>query len=381
MVAKNDVSDLIRFALTTLFIVLFFVGVGLVAVVLVGKQASKVNVADISKAVGIKPKAAAKEPLTMHFVGDVMLDRGVEFMVDKYGNGDYSFPFLNATEKLKAADVVFGNLEGPVSDQGYRVGSIYSFEANPKAIDGLKYAGFNVMSCANNHMFDYTRAALEDTLTRLKAADIICVGAGMDAADAAAPKFLNVKGNKIAFLGYADFDVPSWLAAEKLSGFARLTAADLKTGIERAKNEGADIVVVSFHFGTEYQPAANDSQIKWAQSAIDNGADLVIGHHPHVVQSLEEYKSNFNPNQDRLAGSVDKKNIFNFGFNSSKEEASNQKSGWIAYSLGNFVFDQNFSVETMEGGFLEVETKDGKITSVVEKKVKINNHYQPNIID
>ncbi|MCX6758841.1 MAG: hypothetical protein NTX14_03975 [Candidatus Nealsonbacteria bacterium] len=68
MVAKNDVSDLIRFALTTLFIVLFFVGVGLVAVVLVEKQASKVNVADISKAVGIKPKAAAKEPLTMHFV-------------------------------------------------------------------------------------------------------------------------------------------------------------------------------------------------------------------------------------------------------------------------------------------------------------------------
>ncbi|HOX30435.1 MAG TPA: CapA family protein [Candidatus Paceibacterota bacterium] len=376
MVAKNDISDLIRFALTTVFIVLFIVGVAIVAGMLIGRQTLKISVADVTKAVGYKPKPV-KEPLIMNFVGDVMLDRGVEYMVNKYGNGSYNFPFLLVAEELKA-DVVFGNLEGPVSDQGYKAGSIYSFEADPRAIDGLKYAGFNVMSCANNHMLDYTRAALEDTLVRMKNANILCVGAGMNAAEAGAPKYLDVKGNKIAFLGYADFDVPAWLAGEQTSGLARLTAADLENGIQTARKEGADLVIVSFHFGAEYEPAANDRQIEWARAAIDKGADLVIGHHPHVIQPLEEYEAD--SKQGALAGTIKKENVFKFGQTGEKEEKASNKRGWIVYSLGNFVFDQNFSQETMEGGVLEVKTENGKISDVVLKKAKINSRYQPEII-
>jgi poly-gamma-glutamate synthesis protein (capsule biosynthesis protein) len=381
MVAKNDISDLIRFGVTTLFIALFFGGIVFALVWVLGKEASKVNVADLSKAVGLTTAApaapAAKEPLTMHFVGDVMLDRGVEYMINKYGGGDYRFPFLNVADKLKAADVVFGNLEGPVSDKGYKAGSIYSFEADPKAIDGLKYAGFNVMSCANNHMFDYTRLALEDTLSRLQEAGILCVGAGLNQADVSAPEFLDIKGNKIAFLAYADFDIPSWQATDSRSGFAKLTTESLKTGIETAKKQGADIVIVSFHFGAEYQAAENETQRKWAYSAIDDGANLVIGHHPHVVEPVEEYQPSV-PSDGAIGKSMKRENLFNYGFIPKKEEAGASAPGWIAYSFGNFVFDQSFSKDTMEGGFLEVFTDNGKIKSVSTKKVQINNRYQPN---
>lgn len=385
MVAKNDISDLIRFGVTTLFIALFFGGIAIALVWALGKEAAKINLADISKAVGLTTAApvapAAKEPLTMHFVGDVMLDRGVEFMVNKYGDGDYRFPFLNIANDLKTADVVFGNLEGPVSDKGYKAGSIYSFEADPKAIDGLKYAGFNAMSCANNHMFDYTRLALEDTLSRLGEAGILCVGAGLTQADASAPKFLEIKGNKIAFLAYADFNVPSWLATDSRSGFADLTEANLKSGIEAAKNQGADMVIASFHFGTEYETAENETQTKWAHLAVDDGASLVIGHHPHVVEPMEEYQPK-KAEKSSLQASMERENAFNYGFGpQEKKEADTPASGWIAYSLGNFVFDQSFSNKTMEGGFLEVFTENGKIISVDEKKVRLNSRYQPNLIN
>jgi poly-gamma-glutamate capsule biosynthesis protein CapA/YwtB (metallophosphatase superfamily) len=377
MVAKNDVSDIIRFLAATLFIIVFFGGAVLVSLFLIGREASKANVADLSKAVGIK-EPVKKESITLHFTGDVMLDRGVEYMIDKYGNGDYRFPFLNVAKDLKAADVVFGNLEGPISDKGYKAGSIYSFEVDPAAIEGLRFAGYNVMSCANNHMFDYTRLALEDTLVRLKESGIMCVGLGMNLAEAKEPKFIEMKGNKIAFLAYADFNIPSWLATDARSGYAPLTPRDLKEGIEAARNGGADMVIVSFHFGSEYQPAANEDQKKWARLAIDDGADLVVGHHPHVVEPVEEYQG------ADLTGALGKiissENIFKFNFNVADKPAANQRTGWIAYSLGNFVFDQSFSKETMEGGFLEVLADGGKITSIKAHKVTINNRYQPSIV-
>ncbi|PIV45302.1 MAG: hypothetical protein COS25_00520, partial [Candidatus Nealsonbacteria bacterium CG02_land_8_20_14_3_00_37_10] len=96
-----------------------------------------------------------EQPIKIILVGDIMLDRGVEYMVEKEGKGDFRFPFIKIADYLKGADIVFGNLEGVISDKGIKVGSIYSFRANPKAIEGLIFAGFNVLSLANNHAFDY----------------------------------------------------------------------------------------------------------------------------------------------------------------------------------------------------------------------------------
>jgi len=294
-----------------------------------------------------KQTSAAKEPVTMIFAGDVMLTRGVAYMVDKYGAGDYNFPFLKINSILAAADIVFGNLEGAVSDKGYKAGSIYSFEADPKAVEGLVYAGFDVMSCANNHMLDYTAAALEDTLARLSAVGILCVGAGSNIQEALAPKFLDVKGNRIAFLALADFTVASWYATADTPGIAKATDENIKNGIDAARRGGADIVVVSFHFGNEYETIPSEEQKRLAHYAIDNGADVVVGHHPHVVQPVEEYKP----------------------------------GKWIAYSLGNFVFDQNFSAATMEGAMLEVLVKDGAIAEAAKKTVAINSRYQPELAE
>ena len=375
---KNDMSDLVRFGLTTAFIVVFLGVLSYLSVVIALKEAKLIDVAKLSSAVGLATVSApVKEPLTMYFIGDVMLDRGVEYMINKYGAGDYKFPFLNVADKLRTADVVFGNLEGPVSDKGYLAGSMYSFEMSPKAIDGLKYAGFNAMSCANNHMLDYTRAALEDTMDRLKSAGIQCVGAGTNLQDAISPKFLVGKGNKVAFLGYADFNIPAWNATGERSGLAPLTDSNLKDGIAAARSQGADIVIVSIHFGTEYQTTQNAEQVKWAHRAIDDGADLVVGHHPHVVEPNEQYTVKLGLG---TAGKfLERKNVFNFG--QSPLADTDARVGWIAYSLGNFVFDQSFSQETMQGELLEVSTNNGKITGVNAKKVLINNHYQPSIAD
>jgi poly-gamma-glutamate synthesis protein (capsule biosynthesis protein) len=104
----------------------------------------------------------------------------------------------------------------------------------------------------------------------------------------------------------------------------------------------ADIVVVSYHWGDEYETRHNADQEKRATAAIDAGADLIIGHHPHVVQEVVPYKH-----------------------------------GYIAYSLGNFVFDQNFSPDTSWGLTLKVTVKDKKIVSVEEVPVTFNKTYQP----
>lgn len=385
---NNDISDMIRFSLVTFFI-LVFSGVLLYFVLLAVKNGAgylyRASLSEAPQATQKKNEEVAKpakDPIKMIFVGDVMLDRGVEYMVNKYGSDDWKFPFLKVADFLKTADVVFGNLEGPISDKGYRAGSIYSFESDPKVIDSLIYADFSIMSVANNHMFDYTRAALEDTLDRLKETGIAYVGAGSDLEEAITPKFLEVKGNKIAFLAYADFNVAAWEAAQDLSGFAPLNEENLKNGIAAAKEAGADIIIVSFHFGEEYQETPNAKQKKWAYFAVDNGANLVIGHHPHVIQPIEEYMP---PSETGiLGGSLEYENLFNFKLNAAKtgEESENERErGWIAYSLGNFVFDQYFSEETTTGELLEVWANNGKITNIEGKKVLINRYYQPEISD
>ena len=139
------------------------------------------------------------ETITIILVGDIMLDRGVEYMVHKEGGGDFRFPFLKIAEELQKADIIFGNLEGPISDKGTKVGSIYSFRAEPEVIEGLTFAGFDILSVANNHAFDYGREALEDTLKRLNEAGINYIGAGMNEKEAFSPIIKETNGTKIAF--------------------------------------------------------------------------------------------------------------------------------------------------------------------------------------
>ena len=108
----------------------------------------------------------AERGLTLMFVGDIMLSRAVGSKMAR--ENDYLWPFRDIKETLDSSDILMGNLESMISDKGENVGSIYSFRADPQAIQGLEYAGFDAVSVANNHAADWTRAAFVDTIERLK---------------------------------------------------------------------------------------------------------------------------------------------------------------------------------------------------------------------
>ena len=279
------------------------------------------------------------EPATFLFVGDIMLSRKIgAIMAEK---NDWTYPFLEIKNVLEEADLVVGNLEGPISSRGTKLGSIYSFRADPRAVAGLSSAPVGVVSLANNHVWDYGREALSETLDILKTAGIDYIGAGVDYVEAHQPVIRDVKGTKIAFLGYTNL-VPVGITGEKSAPVvAFLDLKQVVPDIARAK-ELADLVVVSFHWGDEYETKHNRSQEEIAHTVIDAGADLVIGHHPHVGQEIEEYHG-----------------------------------GYIAYSLGNFVFDQNFSADTRTGLILEVTLKNKKIDQVESQRIKFTSTYQP----
>ena len=285
------------------------------------------------------PTVEIQEPeapeITLLFVGDIMLDRAVRTKVENIAGGDFGFPFLKIADTLKGADITAGNLEGPVSGKGENVGSIYSFRMPPEALRGLTSAGFDVLFLANNHIGDWGKEALEDTVLNLENAGIASVGAGHTSAEAYAPKIAEINGIKIAFLAFSDFFVSGAALAEETA------VTDAILGAKAT----ADVIVVAYHFGEEYVTEPNERQKMLTRLAVDAGADLIVGSHPHVIQPLEIYNGKY-----------------------------------IAYSLGNFVFDQNFSEETTTGGLLEVVLKGKNIASVSLYKVKLNGDFQPEVV-
>ncbi|HQM18939.1 MAG TPA: CapA family protein, partial [Candidatus Paceibacterota bacterium] len=159
----------------------------------------------------------------VYFVGDMMLARGVESSVNKNFGGDFSELFKNVPE-LKEADILFGNLEGPISNNGNNVGSIYSFRHKLLILPALKKAGFDVLSFANNHIGDWNVKAFNDTLTHLKDYDILVTGAGENKVVAETPAIIEKNDIRFGFIGFSDVG-PNWMeATEERSGI--LLASD-----------------------------------------------------------------------------------------------------------------------------------------------------------
>ncbi len=151
------------------------------------------------------------EPATLVFVGDIMLSRRIGAMMTE--KNDWTYPFLQINDDLKKADLVIANLENPISSRGTRMGSVYSFRADPRAVAGLSFARIGVVSLANNHVWDYGREALGETFDVLKNAGINYIGAGVNYAEAHEPVIKEVKGTKIAFLSYTNL-VPVGITVE-----------------------------------------------------------------------------------------------------------------------------------------------------------------------
>jgi poly-gamma-glutamate synthesis protein (capsule biosynthesis protein) len=252
---------------------------------------------------------------------------------------DWSLPFHLIADTLRSADLRYCNLECPISDRGRNLHHLYSFRADPRAIEGLKAAGFNVASQANNHTYDWGPEALLDSLERLRAAGIRPVGAGQNILAAHYPLLVNVGRLRIAFLAYVDIDPKAAAAGVDRPGVVWLDPAQALADIRFARPL-ADLVIVCPHWGVEYALQPSRTQVELAHQMIDAGADLIVGSHPHVVQPLENYHDH-----------------------------------WIAYSLGNFIFDQQ-NPATHRGLMLQVTVREKQIAEVLPLGIKINSSFQ-----
>ncbi len=279
----------------------------------------------------------AENGTTLLFVGDIMLSRAIGRIMES--QDDWFFPFRLISEKIERADIAFANLENPVSLRGEDRGSTYSFRADPRALSGLSKAGFDIVSIANNHMFDWGRDAFVDTMAYLEGAGIRYAGGGENMDLARRPMIIEHNGTKFAFLAYSQFS-----SFEINSPGPVILPIDIDLMLEDIASAKliSDVVIVSTHWGEEYETQASQKQKDIARALIDVGASLIIGHHPHVIQEIEEYGG-----------------------------------GLIAYSLGNFVFDQNFSEDTRSGLILEVFIKGGELEGHNTTIVNFNKTYQP----
>jgi len=290
----------------------------------------------------LAPQIPVPPSVTLGFVGDIMLDRGVRAKVVKNLGGDYEKTFAQA-DFLKTPDIMFANLEGPVSDVGADGHSTYSFRMDPKAIPAIKDAGIDVVSFANNHVGDWGRAAFEDTLSRLHTSGILSCGAGMTKAEAATPAIIDQNGYTIGFLCFSDVGPDSMAATDAKSGILLASDPDFDAIVRSAAGK-VNALIVSFHFGVEYRTTHTARQEMLAHEAIDDGAVMVVGAHPHVSEDIATYSG-----------------------------------APILYSLGNFVFDQNFSKETRSGLFVTATLDGRSVSDLASHTVVFDKNFVPSI--
>jgi len=246
----------------------------------------------------ILPAAAGE--VVIQAAGDVMLGGRWEQQVARDG---YFHPFQRIAPELQKGDITLVNLEAPLTSRGTEfTDKKYRFRVRPSAIAALKKAGITTVTLANNHSMDYGATGLLDTLQQLDKAGIGHVGAGENLAAARKPARYDIRGTKVALLGYSLTLPLEFWAGDTRGGTAPLVEKMVKDDIAAARRQ-ASIVIVTVHWGEEGKTQLREYQPRLARMMIDAGADAVIGHHPHILQGVETYKR-----------------------------------GIICYSLGNFAF-------------------------------------------
>lgn len=239
--------------------------------------------------------------VTISAGGDVNFGDGV---TPSLVAGGLDYPFAGVSQAFASTDVSFVNLECCIASVGSPVaGKEFTFRGPPDSAGALADGNIKVVSMANNHAKDFGAAALVETFDHLKANGIAWCGAGHNSTEAYTPAVLNAHGRKVAFVAFTEVVPDGWTATSTTPGCATTNDPQKVAATIRAARAQADYVVASFHWGIELATSPNSEQRNLAHLAVDNGADLVLGQHPHVVQGFEMYKN-------RL----------------------------IAYSLGNFVF-------------------------------------------
>lgn len=239
-----------------------------------------------------------KEKLrTLIATGDIIPARSVNFQTTQ--RNDFTWAFNPTAEIVRNADLTFINLESPLIKNCPVTQEGMIFCGDERHIEGLITAGVDVVNLANNHAGNYGFEGIENTANLLKQGGITVTGRS-------GAKFKEIRGIKFAFLGYNDI-------GSKEKGLSWAEEDKVVKEIQEAKKQ-AGVVIVTFHWGVEYVSQPTERQKNLAHLAVDSGADLIIGNHPHWIQPVEVYNG-------RL----------------------------ITYAHGNYIFDQMWSRETREG--------------------------------
>lgn len=227
----------------------------------------------------------AAQTVRLSAVGDVMLAGGVAQLMQQKGS---KFPFAKMRPLFLKSDIVFANLECCVSRRGEPLAKQFRFRADPVRLPALKAAGITLVSCANNHAWDYGREALLDTVHEARRAGLRTIGAGRNRQEAHRLEIVRCRGVRIGFLAYLGL-TPALLPESESEPCLAMASVDAMRSEIKAARPQVDVLVVSLHAGQEGAALPTPKQRAFAQAAIDAGADLVIGHHPHVVQPLVRY--------------------------------------------------------------------------------------------
>jgi poly-gamma-glutamate synthesis protein (capsule biosynthesis protein) len=295
-------------------------------------------------------------------VGDLLIHRRVKntarARAEEHGNDGFDWIFAPIKPLLSAADLTFANLETPVAPDNHRGIHGEVFNAPAGVIGALADAGVDVVSFANNHTFDQGAAGIVETLERLSAAGVSVAGSGRTCAEAAAPARLEVNGVRFALLAVTDLmniDERDGEAAPCTFVTGPVCTADcgpdrdaihysidkdlMRSSIAAAR-EGSDVVVLSFHWGNEYRTTPLALYTGVAPELIEMGADIILGHHPHVLQPIATHT------------------------------AADGRQGLIVYSLGNFVSDMGSSFDPASSSARRGNTRDGLLVGVSVVKTR-----------
>lgn len=224
--------------------------------------------------------------VTLVAVGDVLFARGVKKQIERHGD-DWLF---GPTQKLtRSADIALCNLECSLSNRGVPQHRRFQFRADAKCAGSLQRAGFDIISLANNHTMDYGREAMLDTADSVKKAGMLPVGAGKDRNEAQKLHIMKKNDLRIGFLAFTDIWNGGIVRMGDRPTVAGVDIDQIAAQIRSAKKQ-CDCLVVSFHWGIEYAKRPSERQKTLAHLSVDSGADVVLGHHPHVLQPTEIYR-------------------------------------------------------------------------------------------
>ena len=247
--------------------------------------------------------------------GDVMLGSWIDQVTRSSG---WNYPFMQLDSVVDRADIFFCNLEAPFGTSGIAFEKTYTFRVSPDLVQILTAGRINVVSLANNHMMDYGVEPLQATMELLDKNNIYHSGAGINLREARKPARMEIKGKNISFACYSLTFPEEFWATDTSAGTCFPSHSFVFRDLKKFKSD-SDLLVVSFHWGGELLTMPKEYQIELAHQVIDAGADLILGHHPHVIQGIEIYQ-----------GKV------------------------IAYSLGNFIFG-SYSESVKESMLLEFQ--------------------------